>query len=97
MLSTITKEELLGKDQACLVEIYTPSCPYCKMLEEKLVQLQNMGGAVPIYKMNAEDEPDFCSELAIRSVPVLIRFENGKETMRRSGNLPTREIKEMMP
>ena len=96
MLSAITKEELLGKAQTCLVEFYTPSCPYCKMLEQKLLQFQTMGRDVLIYKMNAEDEPDFCNELGIRSVPVLIRFENGKEQNRRVGNLPTREIEDMM-
>ena len=96
MLIDITKEELLLEENACLVEFYTPSCPYCKMLEQKLLQLEKKGGELPIYRMNAENEPTFCEELGIRSVPVLIRFENAKEQSRRVGNLPTREIEELM-
>ena len=96
MLIDISKEELCGKGESCLVEVYTPSCPYCKMLEKKLIELQEKRKAVPIYKMNAENEPAFCEELGIRSVPVLIRFENGKEQNRRVGNIPTGEIEDLM-
>ena len=92
----ITKDDLLWKEHACLVEIYTPSCPYCKMLEKKLAELQKNGAEFPIYRMNAENEPAFCEEFGIRSVPVLIRFENGKETARRVGNVSAKEIEELM-
>lgn len=96
MLNDITKEDLFSKEKSCLVEFYTPSCPYCKMLEKKLVELQEKGADLSIHRMNAENEPAFCEELGIRSVPVLIRFENGKEQNRRVGNLPIREIEDLM-
>ena len=49
-----------------------------------------------VYKMNVEKEAQLCEELGIRSVPVLIRFDDRKETTRRVGAIPTSEIKSMM-
>ena len=46
--------------------------------------------------MNVEKEASLCAELGIRSVPVLIRFEDRQEKERRVGAIPTSEIEQMI-
>lgn len=97
MIEEITKEELFHAEQgACLVEFYTPSCPHCKVLEKRLEDLSEKPKDLRVYKMNVEKEASLCDELGIRSVPVLIRFDDRKETTRRVGAIPTSEIEQMI-
>ena len=97
MLKEITKEELFHAEQsACLVEFYTPSCPHCKVLERRLEEFFEQPKNFAVYKMNVENNASLCAEFGIRSVPVLIRFENRKETARRVGAIPTSEIANLM-
>ena len=97
MIEEITKEQLFHAEQgACLVEFYTPSCSHCKVLEKRLEDLAEKPKDLRVYKMNVEKEESLCAELGIRSVPVLIRFEDRKETTRRVGAIPTSEIQSMM-
>lgn len=97
MLEEITKEELFHAEQStCLVEFYTPRCPHCKVLERRLEEIENKPKELRVYKMNVENDASLCEELGIRSVPVLIRFEDRKETSRRVGAIPTSEIVGLM-
>ncbi|MBR6769232.1 MAG: thioredoxin family protein [Clostridia bacterium] len=97
MIEEITKEELLHAEQgAGLVEFYTPSCPHCKVLEKRLEDMAEKPKDLRIYKMNVEKEAQLCEELGIRSVPVLIRFEDRQEKERRVGAIPTSEIEQMI-
>ena len=94
MPKEISKDELYQQNGAYLVAFYTPSCPHCRVLEKSIESLETQ--AIPVYKINLDKEPQLSSEFSIRSVPVLIRFENGKETARRVGSLSKDEIKLMM-
>jgi thioredoxin 2 len=49
---------------------------------------------VRFVKVDTDAAPAVSSKYAIRSIPTLILFEEGKERARISGALPTRELKE---
>lgn len=97
MLLEINKEELFHAEQGtCLVEFYTPTCPHCKELEKTLERMKGEERDLRFYKMDVSEKTDVARELGIRSVPTLIRFENGKPVEKLVGNRSENEIRVLL-
>ena len=47
---------------------------------------------VRLAKLDTEAEPEIASRYAIRSIPTLIAFRNGREIARQSGALPLPQL-----
>lgn len=93
MLKEITKEELSHATRsACLVEFYTPICPFCKELEKKLVAVSAEKPQIRVYKMDVSQQQEVARDLQIRSVPTLIRFDGGEIRDRLVGNASQEEL-----
>jgi len=82
----ITKELFKEKiNDILIVQFSATWCGPCKSLS-KTIEAINADLANPIYKMDIDDHQELASTLNIRSVPALIRFENGNEVNRIIGN-----------
>lgn len=69
-----------------LADFYGPWCPPCKQLSPVLDQLSDeMDGKVTFIKINTDKAPDLTQSYAVRGLPTLILFENGKEKGRSVG------------
>lgn len=94
MIQEITKEELSHARQgACVVEFYTSTCPHCKELEKTLCALAGEERDARLFKMNIGEQAEVARDLKIRSVPTLIRFEDGEIADRMVGAGSKDEIK----
>jgi thioredoxin 2 len=49
-------------------------------------------GQVLLVKVNSDDNPQLSARFGIRSIPTLVRIEQGRETARQSGALPAQAI-----
>ena len=82
MLENITslnfKKNVLEATKPVLVEVYTNSCPNCKVLEPIVRETAN---ANPIdysfYKLNAQNNLDLVKQFKVMGVPTLLFFRHG--------------------
>ena len=83
------EKEVLQSDSLVLVDFWAEWCGPCRMLTPVLEELsKEMSDVVKICKMDVEQNPIVSSEMAIRSIPTLILFKNGKQLSTKSGALP---------
>ena len=88
-LNTTNHEKYLGRnDLPVVVDFWASWCGPCKMMAPVFSQVAHqMATQVRFAKVNTEQEQGIAGQYAIRSIPTLILFKNGKEVSRQSGAL----------
>ncbi len=76
-----------------LVDLWAPWCGTCRMMapafEQAAAQLK---GRAMLVKVNSDENPGLAQRYGIRSIPTLVRLQNGRETQRQSGAVPLTQI-----
>jgi thioredoxin 1 len=96
----MNKEEFLTKVKAnprpVVVDVWAPWCAPCRMIAPALQRLTKIHtGAVDVWKINADEEPELARELDVLGIPTLIVYRNGQETSRRIGAQPEAQLAEL--
>ena len=77
-----------------VVDFWAPWCGPCKQMAPNFEQAaKSYPGKVRFAKLNTENEQAIAGEKAIRSIPTLIIYKNGKELDRISGALDANALK----
>ncbi|MBW2332795.1 MAG: thioredoxin [Deltaproteobacteria bacterium] len=91
-LSTFSME-VLSYPGAVIVDCWAPWCGPCHMVSPILNQLASeYAGRVKIAKLNVDENPLTASQYAIRSIPTMLFFKDGKFVKSLVGALPKGEI-----
>jgi thioredoxin 1 len=96
----MTREEFLTKVRSnsnpVVVDVWAPWCMPCRMIAPSLERLGVLhAGAVDVWKINADDEPQLARELGVLGIPTLIAFRDGKEVARRVGAAQESQLGEL--
>ncbi len=72
-------QEVLGSTTPVLVDFWAPWCAPCKMIAPMLEELAGeYGGRYKFVRMNTDENTQVPTDYAIRSVPTLGIFRNGR-------------------
>jgi thioredoxin 2 len=76
-----------------VVDYWAPWCGPCRMVAPELQKVAaRQAGRVIVVKVNTDELPDLGERFAIRSIPTLAVFAEGRERARSAGAKPALEI-----
>ncbi|EFK95014.1 Thioredoxin [sediment metagenome] len=83
------EQEILNSKSPILVDFWAPWCGPCKQLGPIVDELsKDMEGKVEVYKCNIDENPESPSKYAVRGIPTLMIFKDGKLVNSKVGSLP---------
>ena len=78
-----------------LVDFWAPWCGPCRQLSPIVDELaKELAGKIEVFKCNVDDNPETPSKYAVRGIPSLMIFKNGKLSDTKVGALPKSALSE---
>ncbi len=77
-----------------LVDFWAEWCGPCKMIGPALEEIADeLAGKLTVAKVNIDENPMTPGEYAVRGIPTLIMFKDGKPVAQQVGALPKSQLK----
>lgn len=84
---------VLDEPGVVLVDIYTPTCTFCRKLAPELAKLaKRFDGRIKFVRLNADEGREVAGRHRIQGVPTMVVYANGVEVDRLVGYMPADAI-----
>lgn len=78
--------EKMTKDEMVLVDFYAPWCGPCRKMEPYFEKIsRDYAGKVKVIRINIDENKNLAAHLNVMEVPVIKRYQRGKETWESRG------------
>jgi len=89
------ESEVLKASEPVLVDFWAEWCGPCKMIAPALDELAGeFAGRLTVAKVNIDENPTTPNTYAVRGIPTLILFKDGKPAATQVGALPKSRLKD---
>ena len=92
-------KEKINSGEKFIVDMYADWCGPCRMMGKVIEtvsdKLAKENHGVKLYKFNIETDKEMATSLNVRSIPMLIGFNDGKSVSVKVGVVPETQIIEM--
>lgn len=86
--------ELLKSDKKIVINFYAKWCEPCKKMQPYILKMQEeMKGKIAIVRLDADENKTLLDSLKLDGLPVILIYENGKETWRNIGFLSEEDLR----
>ena len=76
-----------------VVDFWAAWCVPCRMVSPVLEEIaQDRNGSLLVAKVNVDENAGLAERFGVRSIPTLVRFDQGQETHRVVGALPKTQL-----
>lgn len=88
------ESKVLQARQSVVLDFYQASCAPCRALEPRLEAIaQQYAGQIPVYRIDIEHDLPIANHLAVKSIPTVLVFRNGREMKRLDGLITDQQLR----
>jgi thioredoxin-like negative regulator of GroEL len=89
--------DLARKNPAVCFYLSTPECNVCKVLKPKVIEMiEKDFPQIKFFYVNLKEAKEISGQLSVFSVPTILIYFDGKETIRVSRNIHLEELREQI-
>ena len=89
--------EITKSNNAVCFYLSTPECNVCKVLKPKVIEMLEADfSKIPFCYVDLNEAKEISGQLSIFSVPTILVYFEGKETIRASRNMHIEELREQI-
>ena len=90
-------QEYTKKHKAVCFYLSTPECNVCKVLKPKVIEMiENDFPRISFYYVDLNEAKEISGQLSVFSVPTILVYFEGRETIRVSRNVHLEELHEQI-
>ena len=90
-------QQVLGNHKSVCFYLSTPECNVCKVLKPKVIEmLKSDFPQIHFYYIDLNEAKEISGQLSVFSVPTILIYFEGKETIRVSRNVHPEELREQI-
>lgn len=93
-LTSAEFEKLINSDKKVIINFSAKWCAPCKKMAPYLTKMQEeLKGKITLVKLDADENKTLMERMKLNELPVILIYENGKETWRNLGYLSEEDLK----
>ena len=93
-LTSAEFEKLINSDKKVIINFSAKWCAPCKKMAPYLTKMQEeLKGKITLVKLDADENKTLMESMKLNELPVILIYENGKETWRNLGYLSEEDLK----